>query len=97
MGFKVVQEGEQALIFSRGGQGRLVIGPRRVSSACELAATMAPRASLGVGSDELSRILHAPQVYLFSQEIEYLERRVATQTQYLIVKHRDGRKEHITG
>ena len=39
----------------------------------------------------------APQVYLYSEEIEYLERRVATQTQYLVVKHRDGRKENVPG
>lgn len=37
------------------------------------------------------------RVYLFDEEIEYLERRVASQTQYLVVKHRDGRKENIPG
>ncbi len=37
------------------------------------------------------------QVHVFSQEVEYLQRRVASQTQYLIVQHRDGRKESVPG
>ena len=30
MGFHTIKEGDQALVFSSGGQGTLVVGPRRV-------------------------------------------------------------------
>ena len=35
MGYHIVKEGEQALVFSTGGRGTLVIGPRRVSTERE--------------------------------------------------------------
>jgi len=35
MSFHTVQDGQQALIFSHGGSGRLVVGPRRVSGILE--------------------------------------------------------------
>jgi len=31
------------------------------------------------------------------EDIEFLQRYVASQTQYLVVKHRDGRKENLPG
>ena len=31
MGYETIKEGQQALIFNEQGQGRLVVGPRRVS------------------------------------------------------------------
>ena len=31
------------------------------------------------------------------EQLEYLLRLVASQNQYLVVKHRDGQKEHIAG
>ena len=30
MGFHTIKDGDQALVFSSGGQGTLVVGPRRV-------------------------------------------------------------------
>ena len=30
MSFHTIKDGEQALIFNRGGSGRVVVGPRRV-------------------------------------------------------------------
>lgn len=46
-----------------------------------------------------SRLIEGPRMVWLSydEEIEFLPRRVASQDQYLIVKHRDGRKEHIPG
>lgn len=35
MGYHTIKEGEQALVFSTGGRGTLVIGPRRVSTERE--------------------------------------------------------------
>ncbi len=86
MSWHTIRDGEQALIFNRQGEGRLVVGPRRVSSPV--------RPALDGG-----RITSIPpvQVLLFTQQIEYLERRVASQNQYLIVQHRDGRKESVPG
>ncbi len=38
------------------------------------------------------------QVWLwYDEDLEFLPRRVASQDQYLVVKHRDGRKESIPG
>ncbi|XP_064395778.1 uncharacterized protein LOC135342867 [Halichondria panicea] len=46
-----------------------------------------------------ARLVEGPRrVWLsLDEEIEYLPRRVASQDQYLVVKHRDGRKESIQG
>ena len=34
MGYHTIKEGEQALVFSSGGSGTLVVGPRRVRDQC---------------------------------------------------------------
>ena len=36
MGFHTIKDGEQALVFSSGGQGTLVVGPRRVRDKAEV-------------------------------------------------------------
>ena len=59
---------------------------------------------LGVSHEEKKNLLftklcvHVLQVFVGPTEnVEYLQRYVASQTQYLVVKHRDGRKEHLPG
>ena len=86
MGFRTIKENEQVLIFNRQGSARQVSGPRRVSFQLSL--------------PKLSNYKHGLcfQLWLGTYEkLEYMPRYVASQDQYLIVQHRDGRKEHITG
>lgn len=86
MGYHTIKEGDQALVFNSGGQGTLVIGPRRVRRWNVCVHTLP-------WLDTITR----QQVYIFRGDIEYLRRYVADQNQYLQVKYRDGRKENEPG
>ena len=46
----------------------------------------------------LSSVLHlCVKVYLFQERIQFLDRYTATPDQYLVIKDREGRLEHIPG
>ena len=85
MGYHTIKEGEQALVFNRGGQGRLVVGPRRVRMS-QIINAMCHTISMVI-----------LQVFIGRGEIEQLTRYVANQNQYMEVKYRDGRKENEPG
>lgn len=65
MKYKTVREGQQALIRNYLGEGRLVVGPRRV--------------------------------FLYRERLEFLRHYSATQTQYLVVKDKEGSIDHRVG
>ena len=46
----------------------------------------------------LGAVLHlCAKVYLFQERIQFLDRYTATPDQYLVIKDREGRLEHIPG
>jgi len=57
-----------------------------------------PVVGLGLQETQSGHLVHTWQVFVGPREdIEFLQRYVASQTQYLVVKHRDGRKENLPG
>lgn len=82
----------QAIVYNLEGEARIVEGPQRVSN---VDIEVARYRRTMIATFFLLLLWH--QLFLWREKIEYLTRYTASQTEYLIVKHRKGKVEHIKG